>query len=263
MIPLKDNVPTRHLPILTVTLIVANLAIFVWAQNAPAERLPTNLGVPLRVSGFTAATAEFGFVPCELRDRCAHGQDVILLGFEDGRAVYAHVHHVPVLASVLTSMFMHGSWEHVLGNMLFLWIFGNNIEDRVGRRRFLVFYLIGGLLAALLQFLAGPDSDVPNIGASGAIAAVLGGYLVLYPRAAVITYIPPIFLVPLPAVLFLVGWIVLQIYAAGSVQVGGAGGGVAYYAHIGGFAFGLLTIRWWVRQNEGRAGPPAPSPGYG
>jgi membrane associated rhomboid family serine protease len=103
---------------------------------------------------------------------------------------------VPVLASVFTAMFMHGSWEHVLGNMLFLWIFGNNIEDRVGRRRFLVFYLLGGLAAAALQFLTGPSSDVPNIGASGAIAAVLGGYLVLYPRASVITYIPPIFFFP-------------------------------------------------------------------
>jgi membrane associated rhomboid family serine protease len=260
MIPLKDNVPTRHLPILTLALIVANLAIFVWAQHAPAERLPTTLGVPLRVSGFTAVTAEFGFVPCEVQDRCPHGEDTILLGYDNGRPVYARVHHVPVLASVVTAMFMHGSWEHVLGNMLFLWIFGNNIEDCLGRRRFLVFYLLGGLTAALLQFLSGPGSDVPNIGASGAIAAVLGGYLILYPRAAVITYIPPIFFFPLPAVLFLIGWIVLQIYAVGYVQVGSAGGGVAYYAHIGGFVFGLATIRWWVRQNEGRTRPPAAWP---
>jgi membrane associated rhomboid family serine protease len=260
MIPLKDNVPTRHLPILTLALIVANLAIFAWAEHAPAERLPTTLGVPLRVSGFTAVTAEFGFVPCEVQDRCPHGDDTILLGYDNGRPVYARVHHVPVLASVVTAMFMHGSWEHVLGNMLFLWIFGNNIEDRLGRRRFLVFYLLGGLTAALLQFLSGPGSDVPNIGASGAIAAVLGGYLILYPRAAVITYIPPIFFFPLPAVLFLIGWIVLQIYAVGYVQVGSAGGGVAYYAHIGGFVFGLATIRWWVRQNEGRTRPPAAWP---
>jgi membrane associated rhomboid family serine protease len=263
MIPLKDNVPTRHLPILTVALIVANLAIFVWAQNTPAESLPTNLGQPLRVSGFTAVTAEYGFVPCEVQNRCSHGDDSILLGFEDNRPVYARVHHVPVLVSVVTAMFMHGSWEHVLGNMLFLWIFGNNIEDRVGRRRFLVFYLLGGLTAAVLQFLSGPGSDVPNIGASGAIAAVLGGYLVLYPRAAVITYIPPFFFFPLPAVLFLIGWIVLQIYAVGAVQVGSAGGGVAYYAHIGGFAFGLLTIRWWVTQNERRRKPPSAWPSTG
>ncbi len=172
--------------------------------------------------------------------------------------MYAHVHHVPVLASVVTSMFMHGSWEHVLGNMLFLWIFGNNIEDRVGRRRFLVFYLLGGLAGgAARSSCPGPGSDVPNIGASGAIAAVLGGYLMLYPRAAVITYIPPIFLFPLPAVLFLVGWIVLQIYAVGTVQVGSAGGGVAYYAHIGGFVFGLLNDPLVGAPERG----PRPAPG--
>ena len=169
--------------------------------------------------------------------------------------MYAHVHHVPVLASVVTAMFMHGSWEHVLGNMLFLWIFGNNIEDRLGRRRFILFYLLGGLAAAVLQFAAGPNSDVPNIGASGAIAAVLGGYLVLYPRAAVVTFIPPFFF-PLPAVFFLLGWILLQVYAAGSVQVGSAGGGIAYFAHIGGFVFGLLTIRWWAGRPTARRPQP-------
>jgi rhomboid family protein len=264
MIPLKDNVPTRHFPILTIALIAANLAIFVWAQRAPAELLPTTLGLPVRVSGFTAVTAEYGFVPCELADRCPHGSDRVLLGrARDGREVYAAVHHVPVLLSVFTSMFMHGSWEHVLGNMLFLWIFGNNIEDRVGRRRFLIFYLLGGLTAAVLQFAAGPGSDVPNIGASGAIAAILGGYLVLYPRAGVITFVPPFFFFPLPAVLFLLGWIVLQVYAAGAGQVGTAGGGIAYYAHIGGFAFGLLTIRWWVQRNEGGRPPPAAFAGDG
>jgi membrane associated rhomboid family serine protease len=261
MIPLKDNIPTRHLPILTVVLIVANIAIFVWAEHAPAERLPTNIGVPVRVSGFTAVTAEYGFVPCEVQSDCAHGDDEILLGTDQfGGQVYGHVHHIPVLLSVFTAMFMHGGWEHVLGNMLFLWIFGNNIEDRLGRRRFIVFYLLGGLAAALLQFLAGPSSDVPNIGASGAIAAVLGGYLVLYPRSSVITFIPPVFFFPLPAVLFLLAWIALQVYSASSVHVGGASGGIAYFAHIGGFVFGLLTIRWWVRQAEGR---PAARPGYG
>jgi membrane associated rhomboid family serine protease len=261
MIPLKDNIATRHLPIVTLALIVANIAIFVWAEHAPTERLATTIGVPVRVSGFPAVTAEFGFVPCEVRNTCAHGDDEILLGTDQaGQPVYGHVHHIPVLASVFTAMFMHGGWEHVLGNMLFLWIFGNNIEDRLGRIRFLIFYLLGGLAATLLQFLAGPNSDLPNIGASGAIAAVLGGYLVLYPRASVITYIPPIFFFPLPAMLFLVIWIGLQIYSAGSVHVAGAAGGIAYFAHIGGFIFGLLTIRWWVRQAEG---PPAAHPRYG
>ena len=256
MIPLHDSVPTRRRPVLTVALIAANLAIFVWSQAAPTQVLQSNRG-PVRVEGFTAVTAEYGFVPCELTMRCPLGDDTVSVGTfrEDGTPAVVRVHHVPVVLTLVTSMFMHGSWAHVLGNMLFLWIFGNNIEDRVGRRRFLIFYLLGGLAASALQLAVGPSSDVPNIGASGAIAAVLGGYLLLYPTAAVITFIPPFFFIPLPAMFFLIGWFGLQILAASSVQVGSAGGGVAYFAHIGGFAFGLLTIRWWVRKNEPR--PPA------
>ena len=255
MIPLHDSVPTRRRPVLTVALIVVNLAVFVWSQAAPTQALQSNRG-PVRVEGFTAVTAEYGFVPCELTMRCPLGDDTVSVGtFRDGTPAVVRVHHVPVILTLVTSMFMHGSWAHVLGNMLFLWIFGNNIEDRVGRRRFLIFYLLGGLAASALQLAVGPSSDVPNIGASGAIAAVLGGYLLLYPTAAVITFIPPFFFIPLPAVFFLIGWFGLQILAASSVQVGSAGGGVAYFAHIGGFAFGLLTIRWWVRKNEPR--PPA------
>ena len=248
MIPLHDSVPTSRRPILTIALIVANLAVFVWSQNTATQILLSNRG-PVPVDGFTAVTAEYGFVPCELTMRCPHGDDNVDVGqFRDGAPAVVHVHHVPVLLTLVTSLFMHGGWAHVLGNMLFLWIFGNNIEDRVGRKRFLLFYLLGGIAAAALQLAAGPTSDVPNIGASGAIAAVLGGYLLLYPTAAVITYIPPFFVFPLPAVFFLVGWFALQILAASAVQVGNAGGGVAYFAHIGGFAFGLFTIRWWVRR---------------
>jgi rhomboid family protein len=255
MIPLHDSVPTRRRPVLTVALIAVNLAVFVWSLGTTTQVLPSNHGL-VPVDGFTAVTAEYGFVPCELTMRCPAGDDTVQVGrFADGTPAVVRVHHVPVALTLFTSMFMHGSWEHVLGNMLFLWIFGNNIEDRVGRRRFLVFYLLGGLAASALQIAAGPSSDVPDIGASGAIAAVLGGYLLLYPTAAVITFIPPFFFIPLPAMFFLIGWFLLQLAAASSVQVGSAGGGVAYFAHIGGFAFGLLTIRWWVRRNEPR--PPA------
>jgi membrane associated rhomboid family serine protease len=234
--------------VLTIALILVNITVFLWSQAAATQILQSNRG-PVRVDGFTAVTAEYGFVPCELTTRCAAGDDTVDVGtFTDGSPAVVRVHHVPVVLTLLTSIFMHGGWEHLLGNMLFLWIFGNNIEDRVGRRRFLIFYLLGGLAASALQLAAGPSSDVPNIGASGAIAAVLGGYLLLYPTAAVVTFIPPFFFFPLPAVFFLVGWFALQILAASSVQVGSAGGGVAYFAHIGGFAFGLLTIRWWVRR---------------
>jgi membrane associated rhomboid family serine protease len=258
MIPLHDSVPTRRRPVLTIALILVNIAVFLWSQNAATQILPSNRG-PVRVNGFTAVTAEYGFVPCELTMRCAAGDDTVDVGrFTDGTPAVVRVHHVPVALTLLTSIFMHGGWEHLLGNMLFLWIFGNNIEDRVGRRRFLIFYLLGGLAAAALQLAAGPSSAVPNIGASGAIAAVLGGYLLLYPTAAVVTYIPPFFFIPLPAVFFLVGWFLLQIVAASSVQVGSAGGGVAYFAHIGGFVCGMLLV--FVL--GGRRQPPRPVTKY-
>jgi membrane associated rhomboid family serine protease len=146
-------------------------------------------------------------------------------------------------------MFMHGSILHLAGNMLFLWIFGNNIEDSMGRLRFVGFYLLGGLAALLAQTAISPDAVVPTIGASGAIAAVLGGYAMLYPRARVVTLIFIIFfitLLELPALLVLGGWFLLQVLYGGAdlnQPVGSATEGVAYFAHIGGFAFGLLLIK--------------------
>jgi membrane associated rhomboid family serine protease len=147
-------------------------------------------------------------------------------------------------------MFMHGGLLHIGGNMLFLWIFGNNIEDSMGRFKFILFYLLGGLAATLLQTAVGPNSTVPNLGASGAIAAVLGAYALLYPRARVATLIFIIFFVTvleLPALLVLGGWFVLQLIDASQVSSGG-GGGVAYFAHIGGFLFGLLTIKLFAQR---------------
>jgi len=219
VLPIKDNVPTRTFPLVTVSLIAVNVVVWLWEWR----------------SGVNSEVLQYGYYPCSLDGPCVSPAST--------------VNHVPWYEGAFTSMFLHGSWIHIGGNMLFLWIFGNNIEDRVGRRRFLFFYLLGGLAASALQLVVGPASDVPNIGASGAIAAVLGGYLLLYPTAAVITFIPPFFFFPLPAVFFLVGWFLLQVFAASSVQVGSAGGGVAYFAHIGGFAFGLFTIKWWVRRD--------------
>jgi membrane associated rhomboid family serine protease len=143
-------------------------------------------------------------------------------------------------------MFMHGSLLHLGGNMLFLWIFGNNIEDSMGRARFVVFYLLGGVAALALQVITDTQSAVPTVGASGAIAAVLGGYALLYPRARVVTLIFIIIIftiIQLPALVVLGFWFLMQLLPAFSDPVGGGEGGIAYFAHIGGFVFGLLVIR--------------------
>ena len=153
--------------------------------------------------------------------------------------------------TLLFAMFMHGSLLHIAGNMLFLWIFGNNIEDSMGRPRFILFYLLGGLIALGAQVLANPNSTIPTVGASGAIAAVLGGYVVLYPRARVLTLIFIILFVTvieLPAMIVLGIWFLLQLIDASASHGDIAGGGVAYYAHIGGFAFGLLAIRLFANR---------------
>lgn len=150
----------------------------------------------------------------------------------------------PAWLTILSAMFMHGSFIHIAGNMLFLWIFGNNIEDAMGRFKFILFYLAGGVVATLAQTAFAPSASTPTLGASGAIAAVLGGYALLYPRARVVTLIFIIFfitLLELPALLVLGGWFLLQLLDASSQPL--TGGGVAYFAHIGGFVFGLLTVK--------------------
>jgi membrane associated rhomboid family serine protease len=241
VIPLHDNVPTRRRPVVTVALILINVAVFLVEIYGPVQHVETTRGKVFAVQSQTAITSEYGFVPCEVEHTCPLGDDHVDLG---ANAPFIF-HHVPVAVTVFTSMFLHGGWAHVLFNMLFLWIFGNNVEDRLGRPRFILFYLLGGVAAVALQWLADRGSDVPTIGASGAIAAVLGGYLLMFPRAFVITligWIP----IPIPAVLFLLVWIGLQIAgaSAGVNAVGsGGGGGVAYFAHLGGFAFGLLAVK--------------------
>jgi membrane associated rhomboid family serine protease len=219
VLPLKDNVPTRHFPILTVGLIVANIAMWLLYQDAGSGR------------GFEASINELAYHPCEVEDSCRTvGEDW------------------PVTA--ITSMFMHGSWDHLLGNMLFLWIFGNNIEDTVGRFRFLGFYLLAGLAATALQtfvtleYATNAEAQIPNLGASGAISGLLGAYILLYPGGKVLTLILPIFFFELPAFLYLGIWFLFQLWDGGlSLVHPQAGGGVAYFAHIGGFVFGLLAIK--------------------
>ena len=232
MLPLKDNVPTRRLPVVTIALIAANLAVWLLWEHAGSE------------PAFRNSLADGAYFPCEVDSSC-NGP-----GWS-----------WPVNA--FTSMFMHAGWEHILGNMLFLWIFGNNVEDTLGRVRFVVFYLAGGLAATALQtfvtlaFGSEQAAQVPNLGASGAIAAVLGAYFLLLPWGRVLTYVIPFFFFEIPAMIFLGLWFVFQLIEGGFAFVQPqSGGGVAFFAHIGGFLFGLLTVHAFA---TGRAKPLRPT----
>ena len=214
MLPLRDNVPTRRRPWVNYGLILANLLVWVLYQ------LPDLQG----------SVDELAYHPCEVVGDCAQvGQGWAL--------------------TALTSMFMHGGWEHLLGNMLFLWIFGNNVEDALGHVRYLAFYLCGGFAATALQTFvtlsvaSGADSTIPNLGASGAVSAVLGAYLVLLPRARVLTLFFFV-LREVPAVVLLGLWFVLQLVSgSASLAHPQPGGGVAFFAHVGGFVFGALLVK--------------------
>ena len=216
MFPLKDDNPSNTAPIVTVALIVLNALVFVYQISLEA-------GGPDGARAGQAFIEEFGLVPCRLTGACRVGSELPL----------------PAL-TIFTSMFMHGGLFHIGGNMLYLWIFGNNVEDTLGHTRYLVFYLLSGVVAALAQTLVGPSSVVPMVGASGAVSGVLGAYLLLFPGAHVTTLIILGFffrLVQIPAMVVLGFWIVLQVLnGLGSF---GASGGVAFFAHIGGFVAGM------------------------
>jgi membrane associated rhomboid family serine protease len=215
VVPIKDNVPTRRFPIVTVSLILANFAVWIFYE------LP-HLG---------RSVDQLAFHPCEVEHTCRQiGQSWEL--------------------TAVTSMFMHASWLHILGNMLFLWIFGNNVEDAMGRVKFLVFYFLAGFAATALQTLitltTAPERDamIPFLGASGAISGVLGAYFVLLPRASVLALVFFFLPIMIPAWVFLVIWFGFQLASSSaSLQHPEAGGGVAFFAHIGGFVFGLLAVR--------------------
>jgi membrane associated rhomboid family serine protease len=247
LIPLKDDIQTRRFPILTVAIIAINVAMFLFFQGAffgsDAE--------------FDQRVAEYGAIPYEIShpgERCDLVDGQVVCEGQAGVRGEAPGDLAPTWLTLLTSMFMHGGLLHIAFNMLFLWIFGNNIEDSMGRGRFVAFYLLGGLAAIGLQTLVEPDAAVPTIGASGAVAAVLGGYALLYPRARIVTLVIIVFfftVIQLPALVVLGAWILLQL-AAGASELGspvaGGEGGVAYFAHIGGFVFGLLAIRLFANQ---------------
>jgi membrane associated rhomboid family serine protease len=238
--PLKDDIPTRRFPVLTVAIIAICCAAYFLFERGLWELGDTG----------NERVLEYGAIPYEVTnpgDGCGvtvEG-DVRCEG-QPGAPAGAAPDQSPWWITIFTSMFLHGSLLHLGGNMLFLWIFGNNIEDSMGRVRFVVFYLLGGLVALGLQIVTDPDSAIPTVGASGAIAAVLGAYALLYPRARVITLIFIIIfftVVQLPALVVLGFWFILQLLPAFSEPMGEGGGGVAYFAHIGGFVFGLLTIK--------------------
>jgi membrane associated rhomboid family serine protease len=221
VLPIHDNVPTRRFPVVTVGLIAANFAVWLFYE------LPNMDG----------AVRHLAFHPCEVDNTCRQ----IDVGW-------------PYTA--VTSMFMHASWLHILGNMLFLWIFGNNVEDAMGRVKFLIFYFLAGFAATALQTLVTlettplRDHAIPFLGASGAISGVLGAYFVLLPRAGVLTLL--FFFIPIviPAWVFLIIWFGLQlISSSAAVQHPEAGGGVAFFAHVGGFLFGLLAVRVFTRRD--------------
>ncbi len=220
MIPLRDIVPSRTTPIVTISLIVANVLVFLY-----------ELTLGRAVNDFMLY---FGLVP----------------------AAFSWV-------AVFTSMFLHGGLFHVAGNMLYLWIFGDNVEDRMGHGRFLLFYLLCGTAAALAQTITAPDSVIPMVGASGAIAGVMGAYFVLYPKSRIVTLVPLFFffqIIEVPAIFFLGFWFVMQFLSGvGSIATatsGGATGGIAFWAHVAGFVAGLSgvivfrrperqRVEWW------------------
>jgi membrane associated rhomboid family serine protease len=214
MIPLRDVIPSRTTPFITVTIIVLNSLAWLFELNLPSRDLNEFLQI-------------YGVVPADFH-----------------------------ASALITSMFLHGSWMHVLGNMWYLWIFGDNIEDRLGHGRFIVFYLLCGIAAALGQVAMDPTSTLPTIGASGAIAGVMGAYFVLYPRSRVLTLVPLIIIweiIELPAIVLLGFWFLMQLFSAGAIAVTAStgGGGVAFAAHVAGFLVGMAGVFVFKRRQIG------------
>jgi membrane associated rhomboid family serine protease len=246
LLPIKDDIPTRRFPVLTVAIIAICCAVYFFVEHG------------LWGLGATGneRVLEFGAIPYEITHpgkECAEAAAQLVCEGQPGVSGTAP-EQAPWWVTVFTSMFLHGSLLHLGGNMLFLWIFGNNIEDSMSELRFVAFYLLGGLVAVAAQVAVDPSAAVPTVGASGAIAGVLGGYAVLYPRARVITVVFIVIfftIIELPAMLVLGFWILTQLFLGANdlgSQVVGDSGGVAYFAHIGGFLFGLVFIRLFANR---------------
>jgi membrane associated rhomboid family serine protease len=251
LFPLKDNLPTERFPLVTVTLILLNVLVYFFGQKG---------GLDFSGNGLDQmALTHYGAIPYEVThpgehcDLIASAGNIACTG-QPGVSGQADP-QLPTGATIFTAMFTHSGLLHLGGNMLFLWIFGNNVEDAMGRFRYLIFYLLGGLAALGLQIAIDPNSTVPTLGASGAIAAVLGGYIVLYPRARVLTVIFLLFfftIIEIPAIAVLGIWFLQQVLFGyfGLSDPIGDGGGVAYFAHIGGFVAGLLLIKLFAKRRN-------------
>jgi membrane associated rhomboid family serine protease len=254
--PIKDNIPTDRFPIVTAILIALNVIAYLFLQ--PKSGIDISGG-----SLHQDALVHYGFIPYEFTHSGQHC-DLVQSGAvacEGMPGVSGQAEHqISTWLTPFTAMFTHAGLLHLGGNMLFLWIFGNNVEDSMGPVRFVAFYLIGGLAATALQLAFGPNSTTPNLGASGAVAAVLGGYILMYPRAKVVTLVFIIFLftiLELPAIFFLGIWFAQQLlFGALTTAHTAAGGGVAYWAHVGGFVAGLLLIKVFATRRSSAADGP-------
>jgi membrane associated rhomboid family serine protease len=272
LIPLKDNIPTDRFPIVTLAIIAINVFVFLFLQGASlsGEQVDTKTvveygAIPYRV---THPGKECDLAIVETQPNIGT-EEIVCEGKPPPGGIVQRedISQAPWYLTLFSSMFMHGGWLHIIFNMLFLWIFGNNVEDSMGRVRYFLFYLLGGLAAIGAQIAVNADSQVPTVGASGAIAAVLGGYLILYPHARVLTIVFLFFFftfIEIPAMVMLGIWVFLQFLPAvgqlANPDVAG-GGGVAYFAHIGGFIFGMAAIMLFAHRKSTRYNQPR-SPVY-
>ncbi len=218
MIPLHDDNPTELAPVVTVISIAACVLTFLYQISLPVG--------PDKTFVF-----QYGAIPALVFGQAGLPETDVA---------------IPAYATLITSMFLHGGWMHLIGNMLYLWVFGNNIEDAMGHAKFALFYLTCGIVAALSHALTDPSSTVPMVGASGAISGVLGAYVLLFPRARVLVLIPGLGLTKVAAGIVLGMWFVMQLFSGG-MSIGSAGGGVAFFAHIGGFLAGMALIGLFKR----------------
>jgi membrane associated rhomboid family serine protease len=237
--PYHDENETQRTPIVTMILIALSVVTWLFVQGAGSSM------------ALAASVCNLGLIPGELTLALAPGTQ-----FAMGERVVCLTDPGPQVTHLITSMFLHGSWMHLLGNMWFLWLFGNNIEDSMTRPRFVAFYLLTGLAAALAQVAAEPASAVPMVGASGAISGVMGAYLVLFPTVRVYTMVPLgffLYSMALPAWAMLIYWAFLQ-FAGGLTSIASEGtGGVAFWAHLGGFLAGLVLVKAFERRDRMRA----------